>query len=186
MKQFVPATYSPPIAELWVDGPFQTLPELGPGSPNEQARAALSALTIENAFPATLDQDAARACLSGLWLYHNFMDPSHTICQDLQEWYGSYWHGILHRREPDPANAKYWFRHVPSNPVFDLLPLELNETGLSLPLLVVETTWDPFKFVDACEAERGTGSTSEFRCRGIQLVEFQLLFDWCYRKATAG
>ena len=60
----------------------------------------------------------ARCCISALYLRHNFLDESHEISQEIDTIDGSYWHGIMHRREPDYDNAKYWFRRVPSHPVF--------------------------------------------------------------------
>jgi hypothetical protein len=110
-------------------------------------------------------------CISGLWLLHDFLDESHAISQDLPGWVGSYWHGIMHRREPDASNAKYWFRRVPANPVYEAMVREFG-------------SWDPFAFVDRCEAARGRNSIAEEECRRVQLREMRLLFDWCYRKAS--
>ena len=59
----------------------------------------------------------AEGCLAGLWLLYDFLDESHTISQSLDTLEGSYWHGIMHRREPDYENAKYWFRRVPVHPI---------------------------------------------------------------------
>ncbi len=159
-------TYPFEIAALWSSA---RLPDLGPGTPNESARSLLTALT-PNTFPNVQDISAAKACISGLWLYHDFLDDSHTISQDLDEWYGSYWHAIMHRREPDASNSKYWFKRVPSNPVYELL--------------ADEGPYDPFRFVDQCECHRGTGTAVELSCRDWQLREMQLLFAWCYRQAV--
>jgi hypothetical protein len=175
MTPFDPTRYPAPIAALWA---IDRLPELGPGTPNESARAALQSLRVESLFPALRDREAAMGCLSGLWLYHDFLDESHTISQDLPGWFGSWWHGIMHRREPDPGNAAYWFRRVPSNPVFEVLAIDAVDLG-SLEKL----GWDPFAFIDLCEQERGSGSETEALCRQVQLRESQLLFDWCYRRA---
>lgn len=161
--------YSPPIRALLAE---PRLPELGPGKPNEAVRAALAALIPETAFKPINDRSMAMACISGLWLLHDFLDESHTISQDLHNSTGSYWHGIMHRREPDPANSKYWFRHVGHHPVFDLLSSEFGRR------------WDPFAFVDRCEACRGSGNGEELACRQIQLREWQILFEWCYRQAA--
>jgi hypothetical protein len=166
MTPFDPAAYPAAFAALWTG----RLPELGPGNANEPARAALSALSPAG-FPTVQDREAAMGCISGLWLLHDFLDESHTISQDLSGWVGSYWHGIMHRREPDEGNAKYWFRRVPANPVYEALAREF-------------AGWDPFAFVDRCEAERGRGTAGEDDCRRRQLREMQLLFDWCYRRAT--
>lgn len=176
MTPFDPTRYPAPMADLWS---VDRLPELGPGTPNGPARPSLQSLRVESLFPALRDREAATACLSGLWLYHDFLDESHTISQDLPGWIGSYWHGIMHRREPDASNAKYWFRRVPSNPVFQALASDAAELGLPL-----KGGWDPFGFIDQCERERGTGSDGEMICRRVQLREMQLLFDCCYREAV--
>jgi hypothetical protein len=46
-------------------------------------------------------------CLSGLWLLAGDLDQSHSISQDLTSAEGSFWHGIMHRREADFGNAKF-------------------------------------------------------------------------------
>jgi hypothetical protein len=179
MTPFHPGQYHEALAGLWA---IERLPELGPGTPNEAARSALAALSLDRSFPRVADRDAAMACLCGVWLYHDFLDESHTISQDLGEWFGSYWHAIMHRREPDAVNSKYWFRRVGPNPVYS--PLASDATELGLPL--EGKGWDPFAFVDRCEQARGSGSVREMLCRWVQLREMQLLFDWCYRRATGG
>ena len=93
---------------------------LGPGKPNQPLRSKLADLTPESAFAHArlADREMAQACIAGVWLYHDFLDESHTISQKLQSTTGSYWHGIMHRREPDYANAKYWFDRVSEHPIF--------------------------------------------------------------------
>jgi hypothetical protein len=174
MTPFDPGAFPAPLAALWA---IPRLPELGPGQPNRSARSALAELRVESLFPTVRDREAAQGCISGLWLYHDFLDESHTISQDLHGWVGSYWHSIMHRREPDPDNAKYWFRRVPASPVYEALAADAAELGLPGRI------WDPFGFVDRCERERGTGSDAEMLCRRVQLREMQLLFDWCCRAA---
>jgi len=177
MTPFDPARYPAPLAALWS---IPRLPELGPGAPNQSARKLLQALDVDDVFPSARDREAVLGCLSGLWLYHDLLDESHTISQDLNGWIGSYWHGIMHRREPDAGNAKYWFRRVPANPIFESLAVDARELGWTAR----GETWDPFVFIDTCERERGTGSEAEMLCRRVQLREMQLLFDWCFRQAA--
>ena len=177
MTPFDPTAYPAAFSQLW---PSARLPELGPGTPNQSVRAALQALSVDQLFPRCRDREAALGCLSGLWLLHDFLDESHTISQDLHGWIGSYWHGIMHRREPDAGNAKYWFRRVEPNPVYDALAAEAPALGLTGQ----GEKWDPFAFVDHCERERGRGTDGELVCRRVQLREVQLLFDCCFRAAV--
>jgi hypothetical protein len=180
MQAFHPDSYGPIIADL-VREP--RLAPLGPGRPNEAVRSKLQGLTVERAFAGRQLRDAvmARACLAGLWLYHDFLDESHALSQEIATPTGSYWHGIMHRREPDAANAAYWFRRVGSHPIFEALAEEARHLGLQLP----SARWDPFRFIDLCEARRGTGAEEEMRLRRVQQREWELLFDYCQRQAIA-
>jgi hypothetical protein len=98
--------YAPAIAALLET---KRLPPLGPRAPNEAVRAKLAGLNSTNAFGPTAvrDADMAACCLAGLWLYHDFLDESHRISQDIATPTGSYWHGLLHRREPDFGKPKF-------------------------------------------------------------------------------
>jgi len=62
------------------------------------------------------------AVKSGLLLWNDALDISHTISTGIiKNQTGIYWHGIMHRREPDYSNAKFWFRRVENPPIFPAL-----------------------------------------------------------------
>jgi hypothetical protein len=166
--------------------------ELGPGAPNRAVEGRLRKLTIAELFAGrpVLHDDMAQACRAGLWLLHDFLDESHAISQEIHTTTGSYWHAIMHRREPDYENSKYWFRRVREHPVFVPLLAAVKEDESryrqpELKALAAMSSWDPFLFVDLCEqGERGNGLLVA-ACRSIALCEWQLLFDYCYGQAIA-
>jgi hypothetical protein len=174
-----PGQYGPVIAELLQQ---ERLAPLGPGTPNRIVENQLHALSIERAFAhATVsDRQMASACLAGLWLYHDFLDESHTISQDIDTTTGSYWHGIMHRREPDSSNAAYWFRCVGEHPVFEELAREAQRLGMQLR----SERWNPFDFIDHCEEHRGANTQQEMLLRRIQHTEWQLLFAYGYARSV--
>ena len=163
--------YSPAIQNLLDD---DRVPDLGPGHPNKKMKPLLAALRPETAFPRVKDLQMAQLCIAGLWLHHDFLEESHEISQLIKTPSGGYWHGIMHRREPDAWNAKYWFKQVGRHPV-------LRKVGESL-----RTVYDPFEFIDRSETFRDTGSPDEEECRQIQFREWEQLFEWCYEKAVNG
>jgi hypothetical protein len=134
------------------------------------------------------DQEMARACLAGLWLYHDYLDESHGISQGIGTASGSYWHGLMHRREPDFDNAKYWFRRVGQHAIFPALHAAAAELNASVELqpaakfLATQSAWDPFAFIDLCESCLAGRSNHTVLCQQIQQREWELLFDYCYRR----
>lgn len=167
--------YGPDVAALVAE---PRLAPLGPGSPEPEVDVELRRFDPDTDLGAPVkDRDAARACLSGLWLYFDYLDESHTLSQELENPDGNFWHAIMHRREPDPANSKYWWRRVGNHPVLDSLRQNASSIGY--------TYTTPEEFVDFCERVRDSRSADEELAQRVQLMEWQLLFDWCYRKAVA-
>lgn len=188
MNAFDPAGYGPVFAELLEE---KRLPELGPGSPNRRVQPLLEKLTVERAFaPGQVrDRDMAACCLAGIWLYHDFLDPSHSISQEIDTSSGSYWHGLMHRREPDYFNAKYWFRRVGAHPAYAALAEAARNVARELAdpssaLLQKQASWDSFAFTDLCESAALGHNSCAMLCREVQQREWEILFDFCYRQAV--
>ena len=188
MLHIDPECYGSACASLLQRDP---LSPLGPGSPNDAVRAALERLDVAAVVgeqPAR-DVDMAHCCIAALWLRHDFLDASHSISQGIASTSGSFWHGIMHRREPDYSNAKYWFRRVGDHPLYGPLLTAVRQLvgdDQELGGLTGQATWDAVAFVDLCAEANGSGKPIEETCRRIADLEWQLLFDYCYRQATGG
>jgi hypothetical protein len=172
------------------------LNELGAGKPDKAARQKLENLSLADAFAphAIADREMANACLAGLWLLYDDLDRSHTISQSIHTPTGNYWHAIMHRREGDFGNSKYWFDRVGDHPVFDPLAraaaaLWREEVGeqpadRDLAWIAEGADWDPFRFVELCAAVVRRRSNSDQLCRLIQQRECRLLLEFCYHHAV--
>ena len=179
---FDPAAYGPEIFEiLSVEGGGARLLPLviGPPSSTEAVRRLHLAKATE-LFPGARAPEAA---LAGLWLYYSCFEQAHSIAQDIAGPDGSYWHGILHRQEPDPGNAGYWFRRVGRHQIFPALhEAAVTILGEAAGRLSWKpgSTWNPLDFIDFCElARQRPGSQDELAARRIGLAEWQLLFHHC-------
>lgn len=166
-----------------------TLAELGPGPrPGTLTLADLNAC-VDTAMP---DLELSRGCAdlvrALLLLWHDHLDAAHTLAQEIESRDGSYVHAIMHRREPDYGNAKYWFRRVGAHPCFASLGENgariLKDSGqLALAArLLPGGAWDPLAFVDACErAAEARSKTSEVgiqTLRQLQQAEFETLLAY--------
>jgi len=168
--------------------------ELGPGTPNRSAHDRLAKLDPDSMFTlsSTRDRDMAQGCIAGLWLLHNCLDQSHSISQEILTPTGSYWHALMHRREPDYPNSKYWFRRVEEHPIYGRLWESTSAlassagTNATTQFLTEQMSWDPYRFVDACESvERGHAPGAQL-IRQVAHLEWQMLFDYCHRRALSG
>ena len=97
---------------------------------------------------------------AGLWLYVDDLDRSHTLSQSITDVTGSFWHGIMHRREGDFSNSHYWMRRAANH------PLLASGSGL-----------DPNGLIDAVAAAK----EDDPALVALQRAEWQTLFEWCAR-----
>ncbi len=193
MNSFDPQAYGPVFAPLLE---IDRRRPLDAGTPNAIERATLGRLSVKTAFAhaghTVVDRQMAECCLAGVWLLHDFLDESHHISQSINTPTGSFWHGIMHRREGDYSNAKYWFRHVGEHPVFEPLAQRAAELAAehvqhaAVERLTARKAWEPFAFVDMCQAAKRNGGKLRELCLDIQQAEWELLFDFCYQVAVGG
>ena len=158
--------------------------DLGPGP-----RAGITPLAdlnhaLHDAFAtAHLTGTQAELIRATLLLWHDHHDAAHRIVQDMDTPDGSYIHAILHRREPDFFNAKYWFRRVGQHPCFSELTartadiLRKSSPESLVKKLLPHGTWNSFAFVDSCEAAASPSAPTHETLREIQQAEFEVLLD---------
>lgn len=169
-------------------GPIRLLIEarssmpLDRGTPASTVEETLGVAMLERVFGAAIihDKTSARLCLAGLWLLYDHLNECHEIAQSIETQDGSYWHAIMHRREGDYSNSKYWYAKVGRHPIYP----ELSQYLIALEENVLDT-WDPYVFVDRCEQAMKAKPGLRSGCEVIQMVEWRLLFDHCYGKAIA-
>src|SRR6185295_16590399 len=97
----------------------QSMPELGPGPRSDVLGLSELEARLESVFgKTTLTRTAQELIRALVYLWHDHLDESHTISQGIENADGSFVHGIMHRREPDYGNARYWFHRVGDHPAF--------------------------------------------------------------------
>jgi len=116
----------------------------------------------------------------GLFYALDAIDEAHKIFQDSPGDLGSYWHGMMHRREGDFDNARYWFRRAGVLPFFGAMHHAASQIS---PVMARQSNWDPYLFTGECEQARHGETESLKELAGLQRVEFEVLFDYCWRKA---
>ncbi|MBL8849280.1 MAG: hypothetical protein JNG89_06330 [Planctomycetaceae bacterium] len=161
-------------------------------APNSRGKHTWSRPHFDKLWLNDIEGDAAAATTvrAGIAQLNDLLDESHNLAQSIEGHHdGDYWHAIMHRREPDYGNSKYWFRHVGQHPVFGQLAPRaadtLNNASADIrshwaPKLKVDSNWDPFAFVDLCEAAaRDEDSSLGLTARRIQWLEMLLLLKHC-------
>ncbi len=178
---FVPCDAEPVVS---VSRPRLVPPPVDPGGRWLEARLLETELVTSPR--STADAVALRA---GLLQIHDFLGASHRQSQSIEgeglHAAGDYWHAIMHRREPDYGNSKYWFRRVGRHPLFDALAERATsvmescarpESAAWRRRLVTPSGWEPFAFVDLCEAcAADEDAPLAVAAREIQWQEMRLL-----------
>jgi hypothetical protein len=114
---------------------------------------------------------------AGLFLYLGCWDDAHNAADSIENTDGYFWHAMAHRQEPDAWNSGYWFRKTGDHPIFPKLVEGAGNVGYH-----AGSAWDPYGFVDFC-GKAQPQSDQERLAIDVQLLEWQLLFDFCMRGA---
>ncbi|MBI2502357.1 MAG: hypothetical protein HYW07_03885 [Candidatus Latescibacteria bacterium] len=128
----------------------QAMSQLVVKAPAAPAQVALVEELVQGELPAPLK--------AALWLYVDELDKSHRLAQQIEDQTGSYWHGIMHRREGDFSNSHYWFNKVGQHPAMALI-----------------VGYDPHAFIDAVSRDGG----DRVGLVELQRREWTTLFSWC-------
>jgi len=113
-----------------------------------------------------VDNSAGALFEAGLFYAVDALDPAHAVFQDDHSPQGSYWHGMLHRREGDFWNSKYWLQRAGRIEALKGIP-----------------NFDPVAFVGRCE--RASGQDPE-ELLSLQRTEWEHLMQAAYERAIAG
>jgi len=157
---------------------YSSLPSLGP----EPRGSTLNIRQCQKRITEALDnfgigKTEGQLIHSAALLWHDHLNESHIISQSIDSPDGSYLHGIMHRREPDYPNAKYWFHKTGNHPAYAQLTERVQTliADSAVPVLT-QDKWDPFAMVDAVsQATRGTGEYEALQ--RVQQTELQILLE---------
>ena len=119
----------------------------------------------------------------GLLYAMDDLDGCHQYFQDAPTDLGSYWHGMMHRREGDFDNARYWFRRAGALPFFDNLH---SKTANISSDVAKQLSWDPYLFTGECEQRRFGAEDEANELPRLQFAEFEVVFDYTWRQAKVG
>jgi hypothetical protein len=181
-----------PIATTIVrQGGDVTYGELTVAGSAASAHQIIDGITSDALFSRPIrNTDDARCALAGLWLRHDALDECHRIVQDVISPTGSFWHAIMHRREGDFSNAKYWYRRCESHHVIRMMGAVASSIAADfasdrLVAHAVGEGWNPIGFVDLVKAVHNKPSDPRFDLAvRLQRAEWEGLFNHCVRAAV--
>jgi hypothetical protein len=161
-------------------------PALGParraGTLSETELVVAMSPILAGAKVSAINGELIRALLL---LWHDHLDASHSISQGIENADASFIHAIMHRREPDAGNSKYWWRRVGNHPAFPEIARGADEllrsrgAGDLAKRLLPGGVWDANAFVDACDAALSLPESDPQGklLREIQRIETQVLLE---------
>lgn len=116
---------------------------------------------------------------AGLLYAVDEIGDAHRLIAEASSDSASYWHGMIHRREGDFENARYWYRRTGRHPAF----ADLQQRGSSLSSdVAAQMDWDPYLLTGLCE--RAAYGEPNDSLVALQKMEFEVMFDYVWRQAV--
>lgn len=165
-----------------------------PFLPDIEIRDSLLAGAPSALFESTVTApEHASATVAGLLLWADCLEDSHRLSQNIPDSTGSYWHSLMHRREPDYDNARYWADKAGVHPahrqVYDAVCAALDSLGTSQAAALREQVtgwkrWNPEAFIGLCRSA-GSDDAEVEALETAQLAEIVALLEWTRTQATS-
>ena len=153
-----------------------SLPSLGSEKRNDSFDLTKCEDLIENALEFTSTEQQA-LIRSALLLWHDHLEASHEISQCLNSKDGCFLHALMHRREPDFPNAKYWLNRTGQYKAYSEIAKRskiLLKEG-NLPKLFTGE-WNPYAMVDSVEHAKPNTQTYK-TLQKIQQIEMEIFIE---------
>lgn len=122
--------------------------------------------------------------LAVLWLIAGDIEASHRISQTMPDEVGSFLHGVMHRREGDFGNAKYWMAKLPGRIGADLGQTDDDgsdgfESMIRRIVAAAPVYGSPRQFVDTVAATlSGGGAHDAAAVVAAQHIEWESVARW--------
>ena len=129
---------------------------------DQQVGAMLQAISPGNLLEGGRVHRLLNVAIGAMWLWHDFLDEAHQIAQADESPEGSWLHAIVHRREGDFSNSKYWYARCAS-------------------------LTNPGDMVDVARAVHDQPSDPRYATASLQQrAEWRALFKHCIRSQEPG
>jgi len=152
-------------------------PPLLPGKPFDAALA-------DRIAGLARDGSVSDCVAAALHLLNDDLDRAHALSQAHEgEQTADYLHQIVHRREGDFGNARYWVAKTGRHPFYEELYTQVTAgeaEGVLAEPLRRWGRWDGAQMVALCQAAAGGGENAADASR-LAWREMQGLLAWCVR-----
>jgi hypothetical protein len=178
------------IMQLALKQDPRPLERLVKGKPYAAGKKAVEALTKRDMKDAK-DPQSLPLVQAVLYLCFDCFEEAHNIANEHEDTViGNWLHAILHRREPDAGNSKYWYARVKAPAkVFEAIGKEVLSILKEKPVAELEPlvkklemskTWEPEIFVDLCNEyrEKDPDSPTYQTLARIQEIEWRGLAEY--------
>lgn len=159
------------------------LPDLGPKrrpetKPSDQLLNELDPLLG----PGSISRRTRELLQGAALFWHDHLEAAHILVQEINAPEASLIHGMIHRREPDFTNSKYWFRRAGKHAIFPVIaskaaPLLSSRAPELTDKLLPNGDWDPFAFVETCEMASRSPVSFRKELQQLQSIEFHALLE---------
>lgn len=132
----------------------------------------------------SLESEKAQLIKAVLLLWHDYLDECHVICQDVKSASGSLIHAMMHRREGDFSNAKYWYARAGRHPVYskyeEFFQRESNSKFMPVDLRkAMGERWNPAMITEQIEKVATKTETPLYKeLQNLQYFETLLLVQF--------